>query len=284
MFNPNEAQELKLNTGGIVRQCPVCEQFFAAFDTPGRPAQKRCPSCIDRGQHRAEDGRIYIRQKEVRPSVVVERREVGRIPGVLIESLPVPFSRREDVSGDNPHYKIDIAGSEYGAAWDGRIVIYAQYLPKIGETVTIREMVAVHQVRAYYHERSTLEHGSVLLRSVLSLTEAAARKEMAHRGEQDGQAVVDAIIEQSVIETENRAYLVFEPYTGPKTDRRLVWLTSYTKTTLKGLGRQIHSRLVGESLASWQISGGVRSGRSRTVGVLAVLDAEHDLRVETETH
>jgi hypothetical protein len=70
---------------------------------------------------------------------------------------------------------------------------------------------------------------------------------------------------------------------GMQPDREfpsLVWLTAGWKTTIKGLGRQWRNELVGSPIWESRICGQVRTGRSGTVGSLAIVDASHPLEVK----
>lgn len=62
---------------------------------------------------------------------------------------------------------------------------------------------------------------------------------------------------------------------------KLVYAVAHTKTTLKGLGRQYRAEVQADAtVAHWDISGGVRSGREHTKGVLAIVNEEHPLFIE----
>jgi len=232
----------------------VCQQCGEEFPVnPGHFAQmgfknlpKRCPKCADIAQ--------------VRPSVVVERNLLNVYDGVKIVSLPPEdWQETKGYKKDIPAFKLTIKGSRYGASWSGRIDLFAPVLPQAGDIVSIREMEAKHLIKVRREQRSTLEHGKVLVEKELPIT-------------------ADDPEAEDVIRV--RRYLTIEPFDGEPTSK-LVWAEARTKTTLKGFGRQYWARVEG-AIASWKVKGGYRSGRAYTVGVLAIVDPDHPLYVITE--
>jgi len=233
--------------------CEECGKMFifypAHLPDPETPP-RRCPRCQD------------IRQ--ARPSVVEERRELATFGPVEVVNLPGEWGEyHTGVEGDYPRYRIDIKGQAYGASWNGRIVIYAPHPVAPGEVVTIREMEATHRFREeaveVVHVQKTVDdpptHWEVHPHSVTS-----AEGEEALR---------------------TRRYLVLEPApAGTEPKGKLVWATAYTKTTLKGFGRQYWAKVGGNPIVQWAVTGGYRSGRASTTGVLAVVDSDHPLTVE----
>lgn len=80
-------------------------------------------------------------------------------------------------------------------------------------------------------------------------------------------------------ELKKREYLRLTP-AAQETDKELIWLQVKSKTTLKGLGRQYQYDIVGNPLWEKRISGGYRNLRAYNTGVLAVVDAAHQLTIE----
>ena len=242
----SQIEGLNLSGGGTLRICGYCRLPFVAYPRPGVPEPTHCPKCLD--------------QRQQRPSLCVERRCLEEFDGVEIESLPGDWQEFTAQAHDYPCYKIDVAGSQYGAQWQGRIVIYAGRPYKPGDVVKLRVMEAVHKVKVtlQQRQRSDFKAGTVVAYSV--------------------RRVVPLSSEEGEETLETRPYIALEPSSAQST-RRLVWATAYTKTTLKGYGRQIHARLAGLPLWSRQVRGGVRSGRAHTVGAIAIVDNEHPLEV-----
>ena len=226
--------------------CKNCGKFFVYYpqDLQSGTPPKRCSRCKD--------------VQQGRPSVVERRRKVNFYDAVKVKSLPGEWKKvstgfDEDVSS----FRIIFKGKEFGASWNGRIDIYSSRPIKSGEVVNIREMEVVHRVRIKIETRRTLEHGEVSIEKEVPLFSAEGKEE-----------------------SRTRRYLVFEPVDSePKA--HLVWVTAHTKTTLKGLGRQYWSKVTGAPITRWAVSGGARSERFHTDGVLAVVDEEHPIVVTT---
>lgn len=72
--------------------------------------------------------------------------------------------------------------------------------------------------------------------------------------------------------TETHEYLVLEKSEATEAQAKLEWHSAYSKTTLKGLGRQYKREIVysAEPLFVKTISGGVRSGRASTTAELSI--------------
>jgi hypothetical protein len=230
----------------------VCQQCGEEFPVnPGHFAQmgfknlpKRCPKCADIAQ--------------ARPSVVVGRKCIAVYDGVEIVSLPPgDWQETEGYKKDIPAFRLTVKGSRYGASWSGRIDLFATSIPSPGNIVSIREMEAKHLIKVRREQRGTLEHGKVTVEIELPVT----------ADDPDAEEVIRV-----------RRYLVLEPFDGPATCR-LVWAEADTKTTLKGFGRQYWAEIKGAPIASWLVSGGVRSGRAHTTGALAIVDQDHPLYV-----
>ncbi len=243
-------QGTKISTGGELRICSKCSKPFVFYaGSRYKNAAKVCPTCIDMAQGR--------------PSYVVERHELARYNGVEIVSLPDEWEEFDTkYHSDHQCYRIDIKGSKYGASWLGRIVIYADKPYAAGDVVDIREMRAVHKVKRVYRQRGTV-YGTVV-----STFENTPMSED-----------VDDDDANAVVVHEERPYLVFEPSdTDPQYN--LHWITRYSKTTLKGYGRQYRYTIDSSAaIASWRVYGGARSGRLGTTGVLAITDEDHPVIV-----
>lgn len=229
----------------------VCNECGKEFDVnPGHFAQmgfknlpKRCPTCLDK--------------KQLRPSIVQERKLLNVYDGVEIVSLPDSWQKVDSFEKDLPSYQMIIKGSRFGASWSGRIDIFASHPFRSGDVVSIREMEAQHIIKVRHEYRSTMHYGTVAVTKELPVT-------------------TDNPEAEEVIRT--RRYLVLEPHDKPATCH-LVWTEARTKTTLKGLGRQYHARVSGAPIAKWEIWGGYRSGRAYTTGILAIVDKEHPLYI-----
>jgi len=85
---------------------------------------------------------------------------------------------------------------------------------------------------------------------------------------------------------EKHRYIVLTPTNPEKlldeektANRMLVFQSAYSKTTLKGFGRQFHASLDTESVISvlGSCSGGARSGRFETQYVLAIVSPDYPL-------
>lgn len=226
-----------------------CGKYFVYYPAslPQDTVPRRCSRCQDIAQGR--------------PSVAETRKEVAFYEAVQVINLPATKweEYQTGVAEDYPRYRMDIRGRVFGASWNGRIVIYADHSVVAGQVVNIREMEVTHQVKVKTVLRQTLEHGTVTVEHEFPVTGDEGEKALR-----------------------TRRYFVLEaaePGTEPKA--RLVWATAYTKTTLKGFGRQFWSQITGSPIAEWRISGGVRSGRAHSVGVLAIVDEEHPIVAST---
>ncbi len=187
-----------------------------------------------------------------RPSVVQERKLIRVYDGVEIINLPTTWQEVATGEKDVPSYNISVKGSRFGASWSGRIDVFANKPFSFGDIISVREMVSSHKIKVVHGEKATMKYGTVPVEKELPITS------------EEGEEVI-----------RSRRYLVFEPYDGPATSR-LVWVTAHTKT----FGRQYWAKVVGSPIAQWIVSGGVRSGRARTVGVLAIVDENHPLFVK----
>jgi len=238
----NSIPVLKLVCQTCGEEFPVNPGHFAQMGFKNLP--KRCPTCADKAQ--------------ARPSVAVERNLLNVYDGVEIVSLPPgKWQETEGYKKDVPAFRLTVKGSRYGAAWNGRIDLFTAAVPEIGAVVSIREMESRHLIKVRREQRQTLEHGVVTVEKELPIT----------ADDPDAKEVIRV-----------HRYLVLEPFDGPAICR-LVWAEADTKTTLKGFGRQYWADLKGSPIASWQVTGGYRSGRAHTTGALAIVDQDHPLYV-----
>lgn len=234
---------LKLVCQECGKEFPVAPDHFAQMGFRHLP--KRCPTCKDIQQDR--------------PSVVVERKCLEIYDGVEIVSLPgewLKVPRRE--RSDKETFGMTILGRKFGAAWNGRIDLFALHSWESGDIVSVRVMEVTHKVRFVTEEVSTLRHGTILV----------------HKNVPIGNT------EEGKITLEKRQYLALERWDREPSGMKLVWVTAYSKTTLKGFGRQYRAEIVGAPVAEWRIGGGVRSGRAYTDGCLAIIDQDHPLMVK----
>lgn len=241
--NSAEAIEsLKIDNVYVCKDCGNVFVFFAHDKYDNAPSL--CPSCADR------------RQK--RPSIVQERVELHRFEGVLIDSLPGEWKEfKTDAGTDFPCYKIGIKGSVYGASWTGRVDIFADKQFTVGEIVDIRVMESKHLVKKLRYTAAT------------HLVEKTVDINTEER---------DVTLTEEI---ERREYIVLEKSECTAAKMKLVWAVAHTKTTIKGYGRQYYASL-DPSATLWHkaISGGVRSGRVHTEGILAIVSEEHPLVYE----
>ncbi|OHA73325.1 MAG: hypothetical protein A2940_01200 [Candidatus Wildermuthbacteria bacterium RIFCSPLOWO2_01_FULL_48_29] len=239
--------QLSGNAKLSAQPCADCGKYFVYYPQYLRSGQapKRCPRCKDLQQGR--------------PSVAEERRQIALYEDVKVVNLPGEWTEfHSETHRDTPQWRIDIKGQKFGAAWEGRIVIYAPRPIGVGETVTIREMEVLHRVKVKTEIRQTLHHGPVAVERELSITGAEGEEALR-----------------------SRRYLVLESTPGVEPRAELVWATAHTKTTLKGFGRQYWAKVGGTPIAQWKITGGYRSGRAHTEGVLAIVSEDHPLLVTT---
>ncbi len=240
-------EKMELSGGARLssQPCRECQKYFIFWPEklPGEGAfPKLCSTCQD------------VRQG--RPSVAVERREIAVYDAVEIVGLPsAEWQEFQGTKTDSPAYKIDVRGKEFGADWNGRIIIYAARPYSVGEIVSIRHMEVVHRVKAVSEERQTV-YGKVDVEKILPVT-AEEGDEKLFTGQ----------------------YLVLEE-AKKEVVGKLVWAEAHTKTTIKGFGRQYWAEVSGQPLAEWRVNGGVRSGRAHTTGVLAIVSEDYPLVIQ----
>jgi hypothetical protein len=117
------------------------------------------------------------------------------------------------------------------------------------------------QVLVLRYQRETLHNGTVECRRYLPVTTSTADIAAAE-AESNGKAELVA---------EVRTWLSLGSPMAETADRVLLWLEAYSKTTLKGLGRQYAAGLnLDAAEETWQVRGGARSGRYGTQAALVV--------------
>lgn len=232
--------------------CKDCSKVFVWHDGErfvDNP--QHCPACADKIQ--------------LRPSIVQERVEKARFDRVEIKSLPGAWSVVEaKVKTDYPCYKISKKGADFGASWSGRIDIFADAPYDIGNIVNVRVMASKHlvkikRIQVGHIQKSPFDEPTHLVERTVDINSPDE--------------------ESMTTEIETREYIVLEEIAEVVAPQySLVWATAYTKTTIKGYGRQYHADL-DASITLWSAScsGGVRSGRAGSEGVLAIVNEEHPL-------
>lgn len=236
-----------------VMLCEVCKNVFVWYDNHFDNLPNLCPTCLDK--------------KQKRPSIVQERTVLKEWSGVEIASLPTGWTVTEpEYHSDFPCHKMVLKGKAFGASWSGRIDIFADAEYSVGDVVDVRIMQSRHLIKQMskvvghvqnspYAPLSHLVVKTVPLQTNESLTENAK---------------FERVIEE-------RNYIVLNR-SEESAQYRLVWATAYSKTTLKGYGRQFHASISTDTCLWHQAcSGGVRSGRAHTEGVLAIVDEKHPL-------
>ena len=236
----------KIIGGGEMRICQRCSGAFVFYRNPidWENSAKTCPECTDRIQSR--------------PSVIMERRVLNFFSPVFVKSLPGDWVITDTgYHSDSGIYKIDIPGSNYGASWSGRIVIYSNQIISPGDVISIREMRAVHKVKRIRYHRPTMEHGIIMQEQTVPLQSEN---------------------EEAFETKELHPYLVFEKFEKVLENpvMSLNWIIRYSKTTLKGYGRQYRYEIdTDAAVAAWMIHGGVRSGRAYTEAGLVITSPEN---------
>ena len=245
--------------------CRTCGKEFAwspaqykLIGLPSRP--KDCPLCVGVRRHRSDQ--------------TVERKELFRSTAT-ITSLPEgewqKFDTGRDAKARKP-WRLTVTGRQFGASWKGRIDLFAftDEPPKVGDTVTVSVMEVTKRVRKAPWSRPTLEHGVVSGERQVRLQATEGQVECDALG-----VPLMAGLGREVDEV--RTYVRIEPAAecADSEGRELVWLQAYTKTTLKGLGRQYRVSLSGNPLWKREVSGSARSERFNTVAWLVVVDNDH---------
>lgn len=111
--------------------CRDCGEEFQSFLVRGF-WMSRCPTCLDKAQHR--------------PTVVVERVALSEPLLCVVESLPGGLQQaRADGKRDVPFWKLVVKGSDFGARWNGRIDIFSRENIVSGDVVLLTEMKSVHR-------------------------------------------------------------------------------------------------------------------------------------------
>lgn len=220
-------------------------RHYRALGIQGPP--KRCPKCLDENQGR--------------PQIALERRElwaanvkIGESAASLLRHA-VPFQTQE---GDRPSWRLVVKGQMFGAEWSGRINVYLHLEPNAiaaDQIVSFSHMEVKAKVWMKHWERPTMEYGVV---------DGYRRCLPGDEGAEEREETTQYV---SILPTASR-----EPVVGT-----LVWAQAYTKTTLKGFGRQYWAHLEGSPLWQLGVTGGARSGRFHTDARLAVVEEGNPL-------
>ncbi len=235
-------------------QCIRCGKNFmfnpseftlAGFDD----IPKKCPACCDIQQHR--------------PELVISRKCEQFFPVVRIKSLPGEWVEFNPEGNSIPCFRQDVKGSRFGAAWNGRIVIFTLRPVTENDVVSLSVMKVCKQVREVTTSHATMKHGTVAT---------------THR--------VPMSCEEGDVKEVTDTYLRLDPsQVNGEEVPSLVWATAHTKTTLKGLGRQFHASIdTDTAIWSMSISGGARNYRFHTEGVLAIVSEQHPLLKKFSEH
>lgn len=249
-------------------RCTRCHKTFPAnldvyrslnYDT----LPKRCPACSDEIQGR--------------PDIVLDRQTLYEVVCRVDGSFARLFARATEfrpLPTDDPSRRLTVKGSDYGASWSGRIDIFSHVWPvKTGAVVTL----SYNQVRrrTWYVEKKIQTcgfRGYVVGRTTSrrvppNYIPADGESEVKEREEEN----TYVLLTQTLYSTSSALQRDNMPV--------LMWLEAYSKTTLKGFGRQFHRRIEGVPLWHLDVSGGVRSGRLGTHAMLAVCDPLDPVKV-----
>jgi hypothetical protein len=211
-----------------------------------------CPTCNDREQGRPT---IVLQRETIWDGVI----RIGESASHLLRDLQ-PFCAQ---AGDSPCWKMTVKGARYGHDWHGRLDIYSHVDPSllVQDAVVLGAYSrAVKEVWIQTEQRQTMEHGICRVR---------------HR--------VDPATEGAEKKVEEDTYFVILPIANgevPVPIGSLVYAKAYSKTTLKGFGRQFSAAIHGTPIWGFDFFGGYRSGRAGTATMLAVQADDAPLTVE----
>lgn len=232
--------------------CSVCGAEFemnpasyAALGLGSLP--KTCPACKDREQYRAA---VVLNRRELFAAVV----KLGQSVMDLLRHAEVFQPSPRDI----PAWRLIVKGRSFGADWQGRIDVYLHVDPKalsVGQLVRLAHMESRSKVWVKRWQRGTLEHGTIS-----GYRRCGPKDEGAEEREEVTQYV-------TILPAPDSA----EP------GGTLVWAQAYSKTTLKGFGRQYAARLEGSPLWQMSVYGAARSGRFHTDARLAIVEEGNPL-------
>lgn len=260
-----------------IRDCGVCHGEFVAYEMEDGRMPTACQKCnsLLKARH---------------PGVVEGRKclEVYRSVKVVTD-LPA-WKIITTKTGDC--FKTDIMGRQGGASWRGRIVIWARGFgetpPKTGDYVNVRLMESTIRPKRKTIGRKLDKLSGPISKQAWDL----ARSQVVEGSDMDSLVAeakreVEERFAEELGRLETHVYVVLEPATPDeeltederKANLMLVFANAYSKTTLKGLGRQFHANLETENVVSvlGRAYGGARSGRFGTDYVLAVVSPDHPL-------
>ena len=240
------------------RQCSECKRNFAAYPHPKwGTLPKTCPACRGKG------GR-YRR--------FVGGELLGRWEGVQVRNLPGQWEKyRSGRSGDADRYKVDVKGRVFGAAWSGRIVIWADWPVASGDIVDVEQRASTYRMCMRYVEESvTYPVGRLGSRTVTRTV-----RELVPVDEWPAEPLPD----EYFMAEERHRFIVLRRSEVEEPAWVLDWATARFKTTLKGFGRQYSYTVVlpAPAVRLATISGSVRSGRAGGRGVLYLVPAGSDM-------
>jgi hypothetical protein len=240
-----------LNELSRISECRDCDKSFESRLIRGAWLV-RCPTCADIAQRR--------------PSVVIERRQLFS-QLVLVESLPGAWKRFQASPKDEGCWEIKRKGSQYGAAWSGRVDMFSgdALPPRVGQVALFEEIEALHRLRSESEKVGRYAPNGIRL-----------TYNIEHRLPPQSEKGREIIDRHRYVRLSSPGAIALNPEELPK----LIWLSCYSKTTLKGFGRQFEYQLIGSPLWKKEVTGGVRSGRAYTESVLAIVDDDHPLEVK----
>ena len=237
------------------RICKRCEEEFES-DFKRGTWQAYCPTCRSYRDHR--------------PSHVIERKVVAGPFRCVIESLPgrlIEFKARK--SDGHASWRLTVKGAEFGAAWEGRIDIFATRDFRPGQVVEVTEVEVTHDVKIVEVTRQTSPFTQL----------RGGPNEVTHRE----RLPIDFKTPSAEIVTETRRYIRIDAAQATDEEAatlpRLVWKEAAWKTTLKGFGRQYRYEFDGAPIAMWSVRGSARTGRFGCAAALAIVDDQHPLDV-----
>ncbi len=271
-----------------LKVCRNCGDNFAVYeiveiDNQEVAEQLDCPRCASLRHER-------------RAGVVETRKCLEEYHGLkIISDLPA-WGLVHTHTGDI--FKSVTKGSKGGASWSGRIDIWARGFgekpPACDGLVDVRVMESTIAPKKGALQKRIDNLFGVITKQAIE--EARTQRDKICEEEKRSVEIDDILpgIRQDIVArfreelsaVEKHKYIVLTPTDPAKlldeernANRMLVFQSAYSKTTLKGLGRQFHASLDTENVISvlGSASGSARSGRFGTHYVLAVVSPDHPL-------
>lgn len=225
----------------IERTCAVCAKSFKTLELN----QHKCAACCDAG-------------KEAK-HITTERVCLQEFEAVKLSLSPSLFSAyKTDDKNAVPSLRLILKGKDLGwgapqTMWNGRMDIYINFRRGNGQTLWPIGAPAPTSFPKYVRFR-------------LMHVKKAAQTEKAANSKYSSPLKF----------TDEWDYIALDPLPDTTvTDKELVLVTASYKTTLKGFGRQWHTRLESNALWEFGMSGTCRSGRFGHNSVLAIVDKDH---------